>query len=85
MPQRLAGWRILPPVSVPVANGERRAATAAAEPPEEPPGTLLISQGFWTGPKYEFSFDDPMANSSILVFPSITIFSFFSFFVTVAS
>ena len=46
MPHRLAGWRMLPPVSVPVANGDRRAATAAAEPPEEPPGTLLVSQGF---------------------------------------
>ena len=45
MPQRLAGCRILPPVSVPVAKGEMRAATAAAEPPEEPPGTLLMSQG----------------------------------------
>ena len=39
MPQKLAGWRIEPPVSVPVAAGSRRAATAAAEPPEEPPGT----------------------------------------------
>ena len=46
MPQRLAGWRILPPVSVPVAKGEMRAATAAADPPEEPPGTFALSQGF---------------------------------------
>jgi hypothetical protein len=38
-----------PPVSVPVAAGTRRAATAAAEPPEEPPGTRLRSQGFCTG------------------------------------
>jgi hypothetical protein len=38
MPQKLAGWRIEPPVSVPVAAGSRRAATAAAEPPDEPPG-----------------------------------------------
>ena len=27
-----------------------QAATAAAEPPEEPPGTLLVSQGLRTGP-----------------------------------
>ena len=46
MPHRLAGWRILPPVSVPVAKGDRRAATAAAEPPDEPPGTLLVFHGF---------------------------------------
>ena len=45
MPQKLAGWRIEPPVSVPVAAGSRRAATAAAEPPDEPPGTRLSSQG----------------------------------------
>jgi hypothetical protein len=45
MPQKLAGWRIEPPVSVPVAAGSRRAATAAAEPPDEPPGTRVSSQG----------------------------------------
>ncbi len=53
MPVRLvsaAGWRIEPPVSVPVAAGSRRAATAAAEPPEEPPGTAVESQGFFTAP-----------------------------------
>ena len=36
-----AGWRIEPPVSVPVAARHRSAATAAAEPPDEPPGTRL--------------------------------------------
>ena len=39
MPDSDAGWRIEPPVSVPVAPGTRRADTAAAEPPELPPGT----------------------------------------------
>jgi hypothetical protein len=39
-----------PPVSVPVAAGARRAATQAALPPEEPPGTRAVSQGFFTGP-----------------------------------
>ena len=34
-----AGWRIDPPVSVPRASGTSRAATAAADPPDEPPGT----------------------------------------------
>ncbi len=39
-PQNDAGWRIEPPVSVPVRKWRTRsAATAAAEPPEEPPGT----------------------------------------------
>ncbi len=49
-PVRAAGWRIDPPVSVPVAKGASRAAVAAADPPEEPPGTLRRSQGFLTGP-----------------------------------
>ena len=39
MPQNAAGWRIEPPVSVPSAHGARPPATAAAEPPDEPPGT----------------------------------------------
>ena len=49
MPVSEAGWRIEPPVSVPVAAGTRRAATAAAEPPDEPPGMRLKSQGLCTG------------------------------------
>jgi hypothetical protein len=59
-------------VSVPVAAGAMRAATAAAEPPEEPPGTQETSQGFFTGPKNEVSLDEPMANSSMLSLPSVT-------------
>ena len=77
MPVKAAGWRIEPPVSVPVAPRQRFAATAAAEPPDEPPGTSGVSaprlcQGEITGPKNEVSFDEPMANSSLLSLPSIT-------------
>jgi hypothetical protein len=43
MPQKAAGWRMEPPVSVAVAPSASRAATAAAEPPEEPPGTSTLS------------------------------------------
>ena len=50
MPQKAAGWRMEPPVSVPVAAGASMAATAAAEPPDEPPGTSFVSHGFRTGP-----------------------------------
>jgi hypothetical protein len=53
-----------PPVSVPIAQGAVPAATAAALPPDEPPGTRVRSHGFSTGPKPEFSFEEPMANSS---------------------
>ena len=70
IPQSEAGWRIEPPVSVPIDQGAVPAATAAAEPPEEPPGTRSGSHGFRTGPKPEFSVDEPIANSSWLVLPS---------------
>ena len=77
MPENDAGWRIDPPVSVPTAPEHSRAATAAAEPPDEPPGTSFASDprrrhGETTGPKQEVSFDEPMANSSLLSLPSIT-------------
>src|SRR5437660_12429686 len=49
-----------------------RAATAAAEPPDEPPGTRSVSQGLRTTPNAEVSFDDPIANSSQLVLPTMT-------------
>ena len=70
IPHSAAGWRIEPPVSVPIAHGAVPAATAAADPPLDPPGTRSRSQGFCTGPKPEFSFDEPIANSSWLVLPS---------------
>ena len=77
MPVKAAGWRIEPPVSVPVAPRQSPAATAAAEPPEEPPGTSgvfapFLRHGEITGPKNEVSFDEPMANSSLLSLPSMT-------------
>ena len=72
-----AGWRIEPPVSVAVAPMHSNAATADAEPPEEPPGTSVVLEpsrrhGLATGPKQEVSFDEPMANSSLLSLPSMT-------------
>ena len=77
IPQNDAGWRIEPPVSVPVAARQSPAATAAAEPPDEPPGTRswpssLAVHGFFTGPNQLVVLDEPMANSSRLVLPSIT-------------
>src|SRR4051794_17180507 len=68
-PQRADGCLIEPPVSDPSAHGARPADTAAAEPPPEPPGTRVGSQGFRDGPYAEFSVDEPMANSSVFVLP----------------
>src|SRR5919199_3984963 len=77
VPVKAAGWRIDPPVSVAVAPAQIRAATAAAEPPDDPPGTIGAfepsrRQGETTLPKALVSFDEPMANSSQLSLPSIT-------------
>ena len=71
-PQSAAGWRIDPPVSVPSESGAKPAATAAAEPPDDPPGTRSTSHGLWVTPYAEFSVDEPIANSSMLVLPSET-------------
>ena len=59
-----------PPVSEPSETGAKPAATAAAEPPEEPPGTRSRSRGLRVGPKAEASVEEPMANSSRLVLPT---------------
>src|SRR3954471_7872522 len=48
------------------------AATAGAEPPKEPPGTQRTSWGLRVGPNALFSVDDPMANSSMFVFATMS-------------
>ena len=68
-PAARAGCRIDPPVSVPKLITAKSAATAAAEPPLDPPGTRPGAAGFCTGPYAEFSFELPMANSSQFVLP----------------
>src|SRR3954464_4282251 len=84
-PHSAAGWRIEPPVSDPSASGANPAATAAADPPLEPPGTRDTSRGLRGGPKAEFSVDDPIANSSRFVLPTITAPASCSRVTTVAS
>ena len=48
------------------------AATAAAQPLEEPPGARSRSHGLRVARKAEFSPDEPMANSSMCAMPSGT-------------
>src|SRR5438045_1203861 len=74
-----------PPVSEPIAIGANPAAVAAAEPPDEPPGTRVVSSGFLVGPKALFSVDAPMANSSRFVLPIAMVPAACSFCTTVAS
>ncbi len=44
-PHSEAGWRIEPPVSEPRAARADPMATAAADPPDEPPATRVVSHG----------------------------------------
>ena len=74
-----------PPVSVPRAPQQNPAATAAADPPLEPPGIYAWFQGFRVILYEEFSVEDPMANSSRLVLPMITAPLSFNFETTVPS
>src|SRR5258708_33514553 len=84
-PQNDAGCRTEPPVSDPSAAGTAPAATSAAEPPEEPPGTRVLSGGGSARPYAEGSVDEPMANSSQFVFPAIRAPAALSFATAVAS
>ena len=61
------------------------AATDAADPPDDPPGTRLKSHGLWVVPYAEFSVEEPMANSSRFVLPTITAPPLRSLVTTVAS
>ena len=84
VPVTAAGCRMEPPVSVPMASGASYAASAAAEPPPDPPGIRSVSHGLWVGPKAEFSVEEPIANSSMLVLPRMTMSAARSRSVTVA-
>src|ERR1700737_680398 len=74
MPFREAGIRIEPPVSEPIAAAARPAATATAEPLDEPPGTrwVVISHGFFGVPRKGVVPQVPKAYSTIWVLPNIT-------------
>ena len=54
-PQYAAGMRIDPPVSVAVAIETMPAASAAADPPLEPPGVRSRFHGFRVGPNTRFA------------------------------
>ncbi len=74
-----------PPVSEPRDPMHSSAATAAAEPPLDPPGIRSRSHGFFVMKNPEFSVDEPMANSSMFGLPHRTMPACFSFATTVAS
>ncbi len=61
--------RIEPPSSVPSASGPMPAATAAAEPPLEPPGVSDVLHGLRVMPKSGLSVTALWPNSAVLVLP----------------
>ena len=69
MPQNAAGTRIEPLVSEASASGTVPAATAAAEPPDEPPQVRRGSNGLPVAPNSRFTVLAPMLNSGMLVLP----------------
>ena len=71
-PQKQAGMRIDPPVSLPTATGTIPAATAAPEPPLEPPGTRSRFHGFLAPPRAWCWVVMPHPNSCDRVVPTIT-------------
>src|SRR5271168_4359579 len=70
MPQAAAGPRIEPPVSVPIVAGANPAATAAAEPEEEPSGEWSVFQGLRAGGNKTSHDGPPWANSQVAFLPS---------------
>ena len=70
-PQKAAGIRTEPAVSVPRDASTRPAATAAPLPPLEPPQMCSGFHGLSAGPKCGLVVEAPYANSWVLSFPAI--------------
>ncbi len=68
-PHIAAGMRIDPEMSLAWAAGTMRAATAAADPPDEPPGDRSRSHGLWVGPYSTGSVVPITAISGVFVRP----------------
>ena len=71
-PQRAAGIRIEPAVSVPSVPATIPAAAAAPLPPLEPPQIRSVSHGLRAGPKCGLVVVAPNANSCVLSLPTTT-------------
>jgi hypothetical protein len=71
-PQQEAGTRIDPVPSPPDAAGTTPAATAAADPPLDPPGVIDGDHGFTVGPNSDGSVVQWLPHSGVLVLPNTT-------------
>src|SRR5262245_62956422 len=66
------GMRMEPPPSDPVASGTRPAASADADPPDEPPAERSRAQGLRVGPKSSLTVSGFQPSSGVLVLPTTT-------------
>src|SRR5689334_8688774 len=64
--------RIDPPPSVPIVNGPSPPATAAALPPDDPPGVIFVFHGLRVMPVSGLSVTPFQPNSGVVVLPTIT-------------
>ena len=71
-PHHAAGMRTEPAPSEPIAAGTMPAATAAADPPLEPPGVWSGFHGLRVAPKVGFSLKGQRPTSGVIVLPTIT-------------
>ncbi len=71
MPHHDAGMRTEPPMSEPSARATQPEATAAALPPDEPPGVRVTSWGLRVGPHSGLSVCSVWANSGVVVCPTM--------------
>src|SRR6186713_230642 len=69
MPVNAHGIRIEPPPSVPSVRGHMPDATAAAPPPDEPPGVFAGSHGLRVMPVSGLSVTPFQPNSGVVFFP----------------
>ena len=72
LPQKPAGMRTLPAPSVPTESGPMPAATAAAVPPDEPPGVFAGFHGLRVMPVRGELVSPLQPNSGVVVLPRIT-------------
>ena len=70
LPQNAAGMRTEPAPSVPTLSGPSPAATAAAVPPDEPPGVFVGSHGLRVSPVRSELVSPLQPNSGVVVLPS---------------
>ena len=66
MPQKLAGLRSEPPMSVPWASHAMPVASATAAPPEEPEADRETSHGLSVAPNTSLKVLAPAPNSGVL-------------------